>query len=171
MPDPEQSEASEAEVAKTVTLTRKDMRDAARLFRLLADPVAMENGLKGIFPLAEEPGTDTVDRHLLNSRARVELYSRRVRKRYFRTDLFGEPAWEILLALYITELAATRLSISMLAEWIEAPLSTVLRWVRTLEEDSLIGRVDHPTDRRIVFIRLLDKGRKALDAYLGALPD
>jgi len=98
------------------------------------------------------------------------LSSRLVREQYFQRDLFGEPAWEILLALYAIDDSGARFTISKLAECINAPLSTVVRWVKTLEEQSLVSRVDHPTDRRIIFVRLLDKGRKAMDDYLNAIP-
>lgn len=171
MPDPEPSDPSEPEIAKTVTLTEKDARDAARLFRLLAGSTAMGQVFPSFFPRAVTAENAAPDRQSLISRARIVLGARRIRERYFHRDLFGEPAWEILLALYIAEEAGARFTISTLAEWIGAPLSTVVRWVKTLEEDSLVGRVDHPTDRRTVFIRLLDKGRKGLDAYLGAIPE
>ena len=42
----------------------------------------------------------------------------------------------------------------------------VLRWVGYLEKEHLIERKDHPTDRRIVFVKLAGKGRDALDAFL-----
>jgi DNA-binding MarR family transcriptional regulator len=170
MPKPERSDSSEADVAKTVTLTEKDIRDAARLFRLLANPAVLPNALPGVFPPAVKSGIAAIDRQSLVSRARIVLNSRRIRQQYFDRDLFGEPAWEILLALFIVEESEARLSMGRLAEWIEAPLSTVWRWVKTLEEGGLIERTDHPTDRRTVFIRLREKGRKALDAYLGLLP-
>lgn len=171
MPDPEPSDPSEPEVAKTVTLTEKDARDAARLFRLLAGSAAIGQASPSFFPRAVTPHEGPPDRQSLISRARIVLGARRIREQYFHRDLFGEPAWEILLALYVAEESGARFTTSSLAEWIGAPLSTVVRWVKTLEEDSLVGRVDHPTDRRIVFIRLLEKGRKGLDAYLGAIPE
>jgi DNA-binding MarR family transcriptional regulator len=170
MPDPKRPDSSEADISKTVTLSEKDVREAARLFRLLADSNLLPNTLPAIFPPVAKSGTDAADRQSLVSRARVVLNSRRIRKQYFNRDLFGEPAWEILLALFITEESAGRLSMGKLAEWIEVPLSTVVRWVKTLEEEGLIERTDHPTDRRTVFIRLREKGKKALDAYLGLLP-
>jgi DNA-binding MarR family transcriptional regulator len=151
-------------------LTEKDVRDAARLFRLIADPAMLGNVLPAFFPPAGESEAGVTDRQLLVSRARVLINARRVRERYFHHDLFGEPAWEILLALYIAEESGARFTTGKLAEWIGAPLSTVVRWIRTLEEKSLVERADHPTDRRITFIRLLEKGRKGLDAYLGLLP-
>jgi len=170
MPKAERAALTEAEIAKTVTLTERDVEDAARLFRLLADPAVLPNLLPGFLPPVGQSPTGATDRQSLISRARIVLNARRIRNRYFHPDLFGEPAWEILLAPYVAEESGARFTTGKLAEWIEAPLSTVVRWVRTLEEQSLVGRADHPTDRRIAFIRLLNKGRKALDAYLGAIP-
>ena len=154
---------------KTVTLTEKDLKDAVRLFRLLADPALVGHDIGGFLP-SEEKATAPGDRQSLAAKARMVLSSRLAREQYFQRDLFGEPAWEILLALYVVEESGARFTISKLAECINAPLSTVVRWVKTLEEQSLVSRVNHQTDRRIIFVRLVDKGRKALDDYLGAIP-
>jgi DNA-binding MarR family transcriptional regulator len=163
-PEPDPSDAM-----KTVKLTEQDLKDAARLFKLFADPALLGNEVHGFFP-AETPANDASGRQALVSKARMVLASRLVREQYFQRDLFGEPAWEILLALYVLDDSGARFTISKLAECINAPLSTVARWVKTLEEQSLVGRVNHPTDRRIIFVRLLDKGRRALDDYLAAMP-
>ena len=169
MPNSERPEQDESNSIKTVTLTEKDLKDAARLFRLFADPALLGNKIVELFP-AEAQGSGATDRQSLVSKARMVLSSRLVREQYFHCDLFGEPAWEILLALYVIEDSGARFTISKLAECINAPLSTVVRWVKTLEEQSLVSRMNHPTDRRIIFVRLLDEGRKAMDDYLGALP-
>ena len=169
MPNPERSASSGSDITKTVTLTEKDLKDAARLFRLLADPALLENALGSLAPTGEVAGRVT-NRQSLLSRARIVIASRRAREQYFDRDLFGEPAWDVLLALYVTADSGSRFTTSKLAEFIGAPLSTVIRWVKTLEQQSLVERVDHPTDRRIMFVNLLDKGRKALDAYLSAMP-
>ena len=171
MADPERLDLSDAEVAKPATLTSKEVMDAARLLKLLADPAVLATALPAIFPGHGRATASNADRKALLSKAQFELGARRVRAKYFDRDLFGEPAWEILLALYIAEESGPRFTTSKLAEWIGVPLSTVVRWIRTLEEKSLVGRIDHPTDRRIVSIRLLDKGRAALDSYLRAIPD
>ena len=170
MPDPAPTDPTDPQAAKTVELTEKDLKDAARLLRLLAELGFAEQALPAPFPSAGDPAGGAPDRQSLIAKARILLGARRARERYFHRDLFGEPAWEILLALYIVEQSGARFTTSKLAEWIEAPLSTVVRWIRALEEKSLVGRVDHPNDKRIVFIRLLKKGRKALDDYLGAMP-
>lgn len=170
MPNPERPAISGSDITKTVTLTEKDLKDAVRLFKLLADPALLGSTLGGIAP-AGEAVSRIADRQTLLSRARLVIAARRAREQYFDRDLFGEPAWDALLALYVTEDYGSRFTASKLAEFIGAPLSTLVRWVKTLEQQSLVERVDHPTDRRIVFIHLLDKGRKALDAYLGAIPE
>jgi DNA-binding MarR family transcriptional regulator len=170
MPESEPLEQGDAELAGMVTLSHKDVINAARLLKLLADPTVLATALPALFPADSEPVTGVADRKALVSKARLVLGARRIRSQYFHRDLFGEPAWEILLALYVAEESGPRFTTSRLAEWVGAPLSTVIRWIRTLEDQSLVGRADHPTDRRIVFIHLLEKGRKALDAYLEAIP-
>lgn len=170
MPNPERSDPKEPKVAATVTLSEKDAQEAARLLRLLADSRIFGSALPENSPAVADTETVVTDRQSLIERARIVLGARRIRMQFFHPGFFGEPAWEILLALYITEESEARFTASKLAEWIGAPLSTVLRWVKALEEQSLVDRIDHPTDRRICFIRLLDKGRKALDSYLGAIP-
>lgn len=150
--------------AKTVNLTEKDVKDAARLLRLLA-----ANGLPDLIPAGRKSPNVAPDREALISRARILFNSRRLRERHFNRSIFGEPAWEILLILYIAEHSEGRLTTSRLADWIKTPLTTVLRWLDYLAREGLIERQPHPTDRRTVFISLLDKARIAMDAYLGAV--
>ena len=167
---PKSTASSELEVAKTVSLTKKDIRDAARLFRLLADPAVVGNGLPDWLSTTTPSTTASPGREALISRARIVLNARRLRERHFKRAIFGEPAWEILLFLYIAEQSEGRLTTSRLAEWIATPLTTVLRWIDYLEREQLVARQPHPTDRRIVFIKLTEKGRTAMDSYLGAIP-
>jgi DNA-binding MarR family transcriptional regulator len=168
MANSERPSLSKSEVSKTVTLTERDLRDVARLFRLLADPAMLGSAFPAL--VAGDQPEPAPERQRLLAKAQLVLSSRRAREQYFDRDLFGEPAWDILLALYVTEDAGARFTVSKLAECIGTPLSTAVRWVNALEEKSLIGRIGHPTDRRIMFVQLLDKGRSALDSYLGTLP-
>ena len=158
MPGPERSDADEPELAKTVTLSEEDIKHAARLFRLMVRPAE---------PDATLPPRK--DRHSLVLLAQKMLDARRSRNRHFDPDLFGEPAWEMLLALYVAEGSGARLTMSKLADRVGIPLSTAVRWLKALEERSLVARSDHPNDRRIVFIRLRERGQKALDSYLAGI--
>lgn len=145
--------------AGRIVLSEKDAREAARLLRMLSEAV-------GIDLSAEESPDNPPSRESLVSRARIVLHSRRARYRHFKRNMFGEPAWDILLVLYITETSRERQTIGRLADWIDTPLSTVVRWVGYLENDGFVARKSHPTDKRTMFIQLLDKGRQAMDNYL-----
>lgn len=166
MPRPKPVDPDEAAVSKTVTLSEKDLRDAARLFRLISDPKLLASGLPDLFP----PAGEGADQETLIARARIMFNARRLRERYFDREIFGEPAWDILLLLYIADQSSGRLTTSRLAEQIEAPLTTATRWLNHLETKGLISRQGHPTDRRIIFIKLLDKGRTALEGFLSSIP-
>ncbi len=162
MPHPELP-ADEESKESAIVLSERDAREAARLLSVLADA------------LNKESVTDVGDREAISReefvlRARIVLESRRLRFRYFKRSMFGEPAWDMLLVLYITEPTEGRQSISKLAELVETPLSTTVRWIDYLERERLVEREPHPTDRRVIFIRLAAKGRDVLDAYLSGQP-
>jgi DNA-binding MarR family transcriptional regulator len=73
--------------------------------------------------------------------------------------------------LYLAEFSESRQTIGQLAEMVETPLTTALRWVAYLEKEHLVERQSHPTDRRIVFIKLTDKGRDGLSEYLSEMSE
>lgn len=170
MPEPELPASGEAHTTKTVTLTEKDVRDAARLFRLISDGTPWASLVLSEHELPRRSTNEPSPRDELLSRARAALHGRRIRTRHFNRVMFAEPAWDILLLLYLADSSEGRQTIGHLAELVETPLTTVLRWAGYLETEDLLERQDHPTDRRIVFIRLTDKGRNALDSYLDELP-
>lgn len=147
----------------TVVLSEKDVREAARLLKLLSTALAGQSN----FMVREEEG---VSRDELILRARIVLNSRQLRTKYFNRAMFGEPAWDVLLALYITEQTKGRQSIGRIADWIQTPLTTVARWIDYLEKERLVSREAHPNDKRVIFICLLDKGRDLMDGYLGGMP-
>ena len=170
MPVPEPPASGDVDTAKTVTLTEKDVRDAARLFRLISDGTPWTSLVLSEHEVPHRSSAEPAPHDMLVSRARVVLHARRLRARHFNRVMFAEPAWDILLLLYLADTSEGRQTIGQLAELVETPLTTVLRWVGYLEKEHLVERRDHPTDRRIVFIRLTDKGRNALDAYLDEMP-
>lgn len=147
----------------TIVLSEKDAREAARLLKLLSTAIDEKTGF-----IASD--CKEASREELILRARIVLHSRQLRADYFNRAMFGEPAWDVLLALYITDEAEGRQSIGRIAEWIRAPLTTVARWIDYLEKERLVRREAHPGDKRVIFIRLMEKGRELLDAYLGGMP-
>ena len=101
--------------------------------------------------------------------ARVAYRSRRERDQYLDADLFGEPAWDILLDLFIAQIEGRPMGVQATCFGAGVPPTTALRYVKTLEEERrLIEREAHPTDRRVFFLRLTGKGLCAMREYLRA---
>jgi DNA-binding MarR family transcriptional regulator len=156
MPAPESEENRSDSVAKTITLSGRDIEDATRLLRLLAGE-------------AKETGNRSTQ--WLLSRARKIIRNRELRTTYFNPAMFGEGPWDILLVLYVTDASGARQTRASLAKRLAMPSSTVHRWIDYLEKERFVQRDAHPTDKRTNFVRLLDKGRKAMDEYLVAIAD
>lgn len=87
--------------------------------------------------------------------ARQAYRDRRQRVAIFDdATLFGEPAWDILLDLFIAAKERKRVSVSSACIASAVPPTTGLRWVAALEAKNLIVREVDPDDARRYFLRL-----------------
>lgn len=100
---------------------------------------------------------------------RRSVNARAQRARFFTASLFSDPAWDMLLVLYATELSGRRLAVSKLAERSGVPMTTALRWIATLEGEGLVVRSGDQFDGRRVFIVLSRQGFKAMQAYFDSM--
>ena len=106
------------------------------------------------------------DRRLYADTARLAYDLRRSRGTVFGDhDLFGEPAWDILLDLYVAHCDDKPVSVSSACIGSAAPPTTGLRWLGVLTEQGLILREHDPDDQRRVLVRLSDSGLGAMDRY------
>jgi DNA-binding MarR family transcriptional regulator len=94
------------------------------------------------------------------------LRSRRQRDSLFGTELFGEPAWDILLELFVAEQTYRKLSVSSVCLASAVPPSTAIRWIERLESAGWVRRDNDPLDRRRIWVLLTPKGSDAMLAYL-----
>jgi DNA-binding MarR family transcriptional regulator len=101
--------------------------------------------------------------------ARATVKSRKLRSRVLPNSMFGEPAWDMLLALYVVDRRGARETISKLCLSSGAPSTTALRWLDYLEQQKLVARRQSSTDRRVVFVDLTDSGREAVETYFAEL--
>jgi DNA-binding MarR family transcriptional regulator len=100
-------------------------------------------------------------------RLSTKLYeARRGRDRMFNNQLFGEPAWDMLLALYCLPSRGIFLGVTSLGHAANIPPTTGLRWQKVLLEEGLICRGPHVSDSRKQLVGLTDKGRMLMDRYL-----
>lgn len=81
-------------------------------------------------------------------------------------SLFGEPAWNILLALYVAAGERYALSISALCAESGAPATTAARSISRLLDLQLVRRVPNPSDNRSAYIELTDETAAKLTELL-----
>jgi DNA-binding MarR family transcriptional regulator len=96
------------------------------------------------------------------------LSVRRARDARFGAELFSDPAWDMLLSLYVSGERAEALSVSQLCEASAVPQTTALRWIETLREAGLIGRETDRRDARRTLIALAPKAREAIAKLLAS---
>lgn len=103
-----------------------------------------------------------------NDRARLanESYkNRRARDGLFAAELFADPAWDILIALYCAAHSQQRLNVSSVCESAAVPPTTALRWIDRLRRLGLIQRLRNPMDGRVTWLALTDQAMRPLELY------
>jgi hypothetical protein len=111
------------------------------------------------------PANDS-DAALVGDVARKAFADRRRRARIAgTTDLFGEPAWDILLNLFIAACEGRRLSVAAVCADAGAPESTALRWIAVLEKRGMIVREG---EREHALLKLSAIANAGLAGYFGA---
>jgi hypothetical protein len=82
---------------------------------------------------------------------------RRDRDQIFgKAGMFCDPAWDILLDLFMGHLRGDRISVTSVGIAACAPITTALRWLAILEKDGLVSREHDPADGRRMFVSLTD---------------
>ena len=95
------------------------------------------------------------------------LYASRARRRRFLTaELLSEPAWDILLDLYINHAEGRSLRTTSVCLASNSPPTTALRWIGVLEQKRLIEREGSTQDQRAKDVRLTPRGVEAVEQCL-----
>jgi DNA-binding MarR family transcriptional regulator len=128
---------------------------------------ALERELRDL--RAQGNGLNRAKRHLTALERAQALYDlRRARDTFFgrNADLFSEPAWDILLDLFIAHERGIRVSVGSACIGACVSQSTGLRWIATLEHRGLVKRESDALDGRRTFVSLTPEARVALVSYL-----
>ena len=100
-------------------------------------------------------------------RAKQVYRNRRRREQVFGdASLFGEPAWDIMLDLYVAAAQDKRIAVTSACIGSAVPATTALRWIKILEDRGLIEREVDEVDARRTFVRLSPKGCVLMEEYL-----
>ena len=98
--------------------------------------------------------------------ARLLYAQRRVRDRFFQGELFEDPAWDMLLDLYVAQHDNREVTITAASRAAQVPLTTGMRWIARLEEGGLIARGSSPVNRKLTLLTLTSDGLKRMTDLL-----
>ncbi|MBN8843040.1 MAG: MarR family transcriptional regulator [Sphingomonadales bacterium] len=184
------------EVTRDAAMERIDrlQEEVARISRLLGELVGQRSGLPGTpigyavvvegrddsggqvraperdfiaMPRSFAPEENGTDRQRAKAVRRL-LRRRRIREQYFPSDLFADPAWDMLLDLYAARLENRPVSVSSLCIAAAVPATTALRWIRTMADAGFFVREADPQDGRRIFIALAESAFDAMSRYFEA---
>lgn len=133
-----------------------------QLIRIASEMAASEQvgDKKSIFSRFGQKKSAWLDAAEAACRERAERHD------FFPSDFFGEPAWNILLDLFIVDLKGQRISVQDACLSSGVPPTTALRYVGQLEEGSFVKRVPDATDARRTFLVITTKGQSLMRRYL-----
>ena len=105
-----------------------------------------------------------------NARSRLQSISavieaRKARALVFPSDLFHDPAWNILLELYASHLQERPVSISDACLFSGTSSTSTLRWITVLIDRGYVYRQPDARDGRRIHIILTETAIEALDLY------
>lgn len=114
-------------------------------------------------PLDCDPATDSV------SVAQRMIAMRRHREAVLGSNLFGEPAWDIMLDLFVAGAKNKLVSISSACIAANVPPTTALRWIKIMVERGIICRTDDPFDNRRKWVSLSTEWQTKIHLLLSDL--
>jgi PAS domain S-box-containing protein len=116
--------------------------------------------------LASEKATENPNPFRLLERAKAIVRVRRARDRLLGRAVVGEPAYDLLLALYVSANRRRGVPLTILARSAKVPYSSALRWIAYLEDKGFVSRSQSSSDRRVILIRLTESGVAVLHDFL-----
>ncbi|MBB4612456.1 winged helix DNA-binding protein [Novosphingobium taihuense] len=94
--------------------------------------------------------------------AKAKIQARRRRQELFPGIQVADPAWDLMLELFIHHVEMRQISVTGLGLGANIPGATVLRWLAIFHEAGLIVREPDPSDRRRVWVRLTQSGAERI---------
>lgn len=92
--------------------------------------------------------------------------ARRRRAKLFNKLLFSEPAWDMLLDLFIASVRGRVVSPQSLCSAADVPEAVGLRWIEVLFREGLIRRRDVDVDGQVTSIEISDRGFELMQKYV-----
>lgn len=148
---------------RRATRAWQDLYGSYRLMALARQPkAAAQPGSGG----NETPLSPEAEREALLAQVREIIRVREKRGRFLDAQLFLDPTWDILLDLTAARLENKPTPVSSACAATNVPLSTALRYVRSLVDAGMVRRWKDTEDRRRDMLELEDRTMEAMTRYL-----
>lgn len=131
-------------------------RIARTLATLSASPSLAQSSVADMRPSFHAEADSAEEAGLSAREVRAMIRQRRLRDRFFDSNLFADPAWDMLLDLTAARLERVQVAVSSLCIAACVPPTTALRWIKMMTDSGVFERVADPVDGRRIFIRLSD---------------
>jgi hypothetical protein len=154
--------ASDGGAARLRQLSDEVARIAATLARLSTGPQASPAKAPAVEKSGDAPA---IEPEII----RAIIRARRLRARYFDSELFADPAWDMLLDLVQAEIDQLRVPVSSLCIAAAVPATTALRWIKTMTDSGLFVRRADPHDGRRVFVEMSHDTSLAMRRYFAEI--
>jgi DNA-binding MarR family transcriptional regulator len=129
---------------------------------LKADPESAEDEDK-IFAWPDSAESSASNDAAFLAAAREEYANRDARFQVLPREILAEPAWDMLLDLYINGALNRRVSVTSACIASRVPPTTALRWLCVLERLDLVEREPDPTDSRRSWVVLTALARQKME--------
>jgi hypothetical protein len=162
-PAPVLNDVAKGQATAKLQQLSEEVGRIASILAALSEDEAAAAAVAGI-----ECGEMGADEKVEAAQFRAIIRARRLRDHFFQSELFADPAWDMLLDLVAARLEKQRVAVSSLCIAAAVPPTTALRWIKSLCDQGIFLRVADPADGRRVFIELADKSAAAMENYLKA---
>ena len=115
--------------------------------------------------LPREASANELPSQELHERAETIIRVRGARERLLGRGAIGEPAFDLLLCIYLRSRQAET-SLTCLARAAGVPNSSAWRWIRYLADRGLVECTESRSDRRATCVQLTPSGCAAMDKFL-----
>lgn len=144
------------------------LNDPAELKRVGHELIKIADALASLDQCVRPTANDdtmTMDQRLSDLAASM-FRARRRRANQLPKELLGEPAWDILLDLFVNFVRGQRVGVSSACIAADIPTSTALRWIGVLVSKGLVERRDQQHDLRVTEVRLTKSGYRSMRSLL-----
>jgi DNA-binding MarR family transcriptional regulator len=124
--------------------------------------------LFSVLPSSMQPpegASNELSAEALLERAKTILRVRGARERLLGRGAIGEPAFDLLLCLYVRS-EEKEASLTSLAKASGTPNTSAMRWIRYLGDRGLVEFSESTSDRRAMRVQLTPAGRTVMDEFL-----